>query len=362
MNTQTPSPAEQVGAGLREVREGLGWRLPEIAHGLRIRPEFLAAIEGGDLSSLPGPAYRIGFVRSYSQALGLDGEEILRRFRDGGQLEESAKTIMNLRAPVPDRGVPKGAVILIGLVVVLVGYGLWYHHTERLRRIAQSVPQVPAKLQPLATPPKMATRPASASTMTSAATTSSATPTSATNTTPAAMPPSATSTSATNTITAAAAAPSATPAPSTTPAATAPSATTAAATALSATPASSTTPAATAPSATSATATAPVPGAGMTISATQESWIQVTDANGNILFSKVLNPGESWPVPQESGLRMTTGNAGGTVITTDGKPGQPLGAPGVVLRGYQLTPPASGAPLVSTPTPAGTSPASSAAQ
>ena len=76
----------------------------------------------------------------------------------------------------------------------------------------------------------------------------------------------------------------------------------------------------------------------MVINATQDAWVQVSDASGNILFSKVLHAGDSWPVPQEPGLVMTTGNAGGTIITTNGKPGQPLGAAGVVLHGYQLTP------------------------
>ncbi|MDE2240408.1 MAG: helix-turn-helix domain-containing protein, partial [Rhodospirillales bacterium] len=154
-DTQVNPQALRVGAGLREVRERLGWRLPDVAVGLRIRPEFLEAIEHGDLSSLPGPAYRAGFVRSYAQALGLDDEEILSRFRDAGQLGESPKSEIQFLAPVPDRGVPKGAIVFIGFLVVLAAYGLWYHHTEQARRLAQAVPQVPAQLQPLAIPPKV---------------------------------------------------------------------------------------------------------------------------------------------------------------------------------------------------------------
>ena len=88
----------------------------------------------------------------------------------------------------------------------------------------------------------------------------------------------------------------------------------------------------------------PVPDAavqGEAILATSDSWVQVRDATGTILFSRVLRAGQSWPVPQEAGLTMTTGNAGGTEITKDGKPGAPLGAPGVVLHRYNLTPPAA---------------------
>ena len=88
----------------------------------------------------------------------------------------------------------------------------------------------------------------------------------------------------------------------------------------------------------------PVPDAavqGKAILATANSWIEVRDATGTILFSKVLHAGQSWPVPQEAGLVMTTGNAGGTEITQDGKPSAPLGAVGVVLHHYNLTPSAA---------------------
>lgn len=349
VETDATSPAARVGAGLREVREHMGWKLPEVADGLRIRPEFLSAMERGDLSSLPGPAYRAGFVRSYAQALGLDGEEILRRFRDAGQLGELPKSEIQFLAPVPDRGVPKGAIVLIGIVLVLAGYVLWYRHSEQERRLAQSVPHVPAELQPLATPPKVLP-PTAAATATGQAQPAQASP-------PASRPqPSQAQPSQAQAEAQPPQNQSAADNPVQAPASPAPAA-----------PASNQPSAATtsgASGATTNTTASDVPGAGMVITATQDAWIQVTDPSGNILFSKVLHQGDSWPVPQEAGLKMTTGNAGGTVITTDGKPGQPLGAAGVVLHGYQLTPPAAAAAATpaSTPASTGNNPANSAAQ
>jgi cytoskeleton protein RodZ len=82
--------------------------------------------------------------------------------------------------------------------------------------------------------------------------------------------------------------------------------------------------------------------------ATGDSWVQVTDPKGNILFSKTLHAGDSWPVPDLPGLVMTAGNAGNTLIADNGKTGSPVGAAGTVLRNYSLTPPA----------PSSTSPAS----
>ena len=294
----------RVGAGLREVRERLGWLLPDVAAALRIRLEYLDAIERGDLAPLPGPAYRIGFVRAYAQILGLDGEEILRRFREAGGLGEAQNVSLNMLAPVPDRGVPRGALALLGVVIVLGGYALWYHLTASNRHLAAQVQPVPAQLAPLALPPVVKTdtpdTPVPAKPETASA------------------PPSP-----------------AQPAPAQPPAA--PAAQTLAATA----PVSPTTPG---PQASPQAAAPTPPGAGMVISATQDAWIQVQDATGNILFSKVLHAGDSWPVPEEAGLTMTTGNAGGTEIVTNGTAGPPLGNVGVVLHNYALTPAASPAP------------------
>lgn len=317
--------AARIGAGLRQVRERLGWKLTDVAERIKIRAALLTAIESGDLSSLPGTAYRVGFVRSYAQTLGLDGEEILQRFRNAGQIGEPEKNEIKLLAPVPNRGVPKGAVIFIAFVIAVGGYGLWYHHTEQTRKLAQSALQIPTKLQPLTAPPKI-TPPATQAPAAPSGTAS--TPAAPTSSAPQAVA------AATSPSPAAAATNTAAPANMATTSPAAPPAATPMTSANASVQGSSTTAVPT-----SAEAAPPNP-AGLVITATQPAWVQVTAPNGTILFSKVLNAGQSWPVPQMPGLKMTTGNAGGTIITNNGKAGQPLGAVGVVLRGYQLTPPA----------------------
>ena len=316
-----PAGTAQIGAGLRAVRERLGWKLADVAEALRIRLPYLEAIERGDLAALPGPAYQTGFVRSYAQMLGLDPEEILRHFQAEG-LGRAPKAQLSFPAPVPDRGVPSGAIALVGVVVVLVGYGLWYHYTAHERHLALTVPSVPAELAPLAVPPKVSAPPPQPVAASAPA------PVAASTTAP--NPP-----ASTPAVSATAPVPSVpTPSASATPAASAPTTTL---TSLTAGPKNQ-------PPAMPGVAPPPVPDAavqGEAILATADSWVEVRDATGTILFSKVLRARQSWPVPQEAGLTMTTGNAGGTEITQDGKPGAPLGAPGVVLHHYILTPPAA---------------------
>src|ERR1700722_7240163 len=106
------SGAARVGGELREIREQLGWKLSDVAEALRIRLPYLEAIEQGDLAALPGPAYQTGFVRSYAQMLGLDPEEILRRFRAEG-LGGAPKAPLPFPPPFPDRGGPRGGDALI---------------------------------------------------------------------------------------------------------------------------------------------------------------------------------------------------------------------------------------------------------
>jgi len=287
-----PPASAQVGAGMREVRERLGWRLADVAAQLRIRLPYLEAIERGDLAALPGSAYQTGFIRSYALILGLDPEEILRRFRAAG-MGPTEKAELSFLAPVPDRAVPTGALWFILVLLVIGGYAGWYFHSEHDRHLAQAIPSVPPELAPLAVPPKPpAPKPA-----------------------PAATPMTPASLAATGTPKPAAAAP-ATPAPAAAP------------------------PAA-------------VVANGQTIVATADSWIEVKDPTGNILFSRVMHAGESWPVPDEPGLVLTAGNAGGTEIAVNGKAGAPLGATGAVLHGYALTPPKA-SPTTTAPAPAAT--------
>ena len=72
------------------------------------------------------------------------------------------------------------------------------------------------------------------------------------------------------------------------------------------------------------------------LSATADAWMQVRDSSGQVLLSRILHRGKSWPVPAQPKLVLTTGNAGGTNILLDGAAIAPLGAPGAVRRDISL--------------------------
>ena len=70
--------------------------------------------------------------------------------------------------------------------------------------------------------------------------------------------------------------------------------------------------------------------------ATADAWVQVRDATGTILFSKVLHAGKAGRCRSEPDLTLTTGNAGGTEIVLDGAATTPLGGSGAVRRDLPL--------------------------
>lgn len=63
----------EIGASLREAREHRGLSPADVQKELRIRERYLTALEEERWESLPGEAYVKGFLRTYSEFLGLNG-------------------------------------------------------------------------------------------------------------------------------------------------------------------------------------------------------------------------------------------------------------------------------------------------
>jgi transcriptional regulator with XRE-family HTH domain len=63
-----------IGATLRQAREGRGLALEDAAQATRIRVKYLAALEDERFGALPAEVYARAFLRTYAELLGLDGE------------------------------------------------------------------------------------------------------------------------------------------------------------------------------------------------------------------------------------------------------------------------------------------------
>jgi len=134
-----------IGALLRASRLRLGEDLRQVAGQLRIRYVYLEAIEDGRFDELPGTTYAIGFIRTYSEYLGLDGEEIVRRFKVV-ETASAGKTDLVFPTIIPNHGTPGGAIVMVGLLVAVVGYGSWLFLSSHDVFVSDSVPPVTAQL------------------------------------------------------------------------------------------------------------------------------------------------------------------------------------------------------------------------
>ncbi len=300
--------AARVGAELRAARLRLGWSLPDVSQELRIRLPYLEAIEDGRISELPGNAYAVGFLRTYAASLGLDAAEVARRFRAEAQ-EVNRKPELSFPAPVPERGVPAGAVILLGVVLAAGAYAAWYRFSDD-RHTDPGVAPVPERLAPLAerpTPPSSTLSPQVASIL---------------------PPPMPSNAPANPPITAMTAPPPVAPPPP---------------------------PPAPAPI---AAVSPPLPASPhpdtnrLVLKFKAGAYVQVREKQGQVLLNRVMRAGDTWPVPNEPGLLMTTGNAGGTEVVLDGVTASPLGANGAVRRDIPLEPEAIKMPPGTKPLPA----------
>lgn len=145
--TETANQATATGVGglLKASRLRIGEDLRDIADILKIRYVYLEAIEDGRFDDLPGATYSRGFIRTYAEHLGLDSDEVIRRFKD--QLSEDVPEVdLVFPEPIPEMGIPGGAIVFIGLLVVVLAYGVWYVNTSKDGFVAELISPLPERL------------------------------------------------------------------------------------------------------------------------------------------------------------------------------------------------------------------------
>jgi cytoskeletal protein RodZ len=86
---------QTVGEILRSEREKKGLSVKEIELATSIRTIYISAIEEGNYSIITGEVYLKGFIRNYSNFLGLDGQQIVDLYRQSQNSIASTEIIPN---------------------------------------------------------------------------------------------------------------------------------------------------------------------------------------------------------------------------------------------------------------------------
>jgi cytoskeleton protein RodZ len=122
----------EIGATLREARMRARIDVSEIEAKTKIRAKYLRALENEEWGLLPGPTFVKSFLRTYAQALDLDGKALVEEYRlqhehpSEAMLEPIVSTPQSRRPrgrPGPSEGPSWGYMVAvggIGLVIVVL--------------------------------------------------------------------------------------------------------------------------------------------------------------------------------------------------------------------------------------------------
>ncbi len=153
-------PTWRAGRKLAEARRQLGLSLEEVAERIRVRREFLEALEAMNIKLLPGKAYALAFLRSYARALGMDEKAIVDQFQDECALsrEDAQKQIRNPSSrPHPERPW-LAAAALVMLAAGFVGWRAFQHSAEPGEDAIVASQAPPREISPGAQPVSAAER------------------------------------------------------------------------------------------------------------------------------------------------------------------------------------------------------------
>jgi transcriptional regulator with XRE-family HTH domain len=118
-----------IGTTLREARMRARIDISEIEAETKIRAKYLRALENEEWDLLPGPTYVKSFLRTYADALGLDGKLLIEEYKlrherlSDVELQPIAPPGQRERRRRPRAAIPRGwlvAVVVLGLLA-----GLW---------------------------------------------------------------------------------------------------------------------------------------------------------------------------------------------------------------------------------------------
>lgn len=114
-----------IGLRLKEHREKRRLSVEQVAGRLKIREHYLKALEEGRFSKIPGRIYVDGYLRSYANYLGLDGDTMLAAYRGSGGPSGNDDNYM---LPEISHGEmkPGRRILWLALILLLLIYMVWF--------------------------------------------------------------------------------------------------------------------------------------------------------------------------------------------------------------------------------------------
>ena len=103
---------------------------------LKVRVKIIKDFENGEPIDLPGLAYKIGFVRSYARLLDLDGDLLVKEFKESLELTSLKEEYKFLTPEInKNKFLPVGAVL--SACIAILSYTGWYY-SDRSNKVENS--------------------------------------------------------------------------------------------------------------------------------------------------------------------------------------------------------------------------------
>jgi cytoskeletal protein RodZ len=116
----------EIGSSLRQARQQRELSVADVERSTRIRAKYLAALEEDSFDVLPGPAYVRGFLRTYAEELGLDGNLLVDAYNElHAPAEDDLPPIQPAGLRPPGASVARPTAILALGLVVFGGVAVW---------------------------------------------------------------------------------------------------------------------------------------------------------------------------------------------------------------------------------------------
>lgn len=118
-----------IGPSLREARTRRGLTPEDVHKGIRIRERYLTALEEERWDQLPGEAYVKGFLRTYAEFLGLDGNLYIDEYNSRvAEREEEPPFVPASLAPTAradSRGTIRLGVAVGSILAIVIAVAAW---------------------------------------------------------------------------------------------------------------------------------------------------------------------------------------------------------------------------------------------
>jgi len=278
-----------VGKLCLDARLNKGLTQEQAAALLKVRVKIIKDFEDGEYIELPGLAYKVGFVRSYARLLDLDGDLLVKEFKESLQLNSFKEEYKFLTPELnKNKFLPIGAIFSV--FIAILSYTGWYYsdRSNKTENVSEKeVVDISSKMAEIENNSYVIIEDNFSDNLLSSKSNNDEKKVKELNPKITSNDNKVENISLKNTEL-------------------------------------------------SATANERDPSTEMVLKATGNSWVEIEDMEGNILMTRLMRPGETYVVPNINGLKFNTGNAGALSLSQGDVIVSKLGEIGEIITAQPL--------------------------